>query len=129
MGGDPGGEARPGNSVHPKEEGCIALRNIADAEFDKHGGGREGDRRAGATRENQLKEEIQTAVDKERSIWQKKQESLKWEMQSVRSDISRLEHQHSLREDMLRKEIADLQQVNLKLKILKFQLKFAKLVY
>jgi TATA element modulatory factor len=29
---------------------------------------------------------------------------------SVRSDISRLEHQHSLREDMLRKEIADLQQ-------------------
>ena len=51
-------------------------------------------------------------MDKERSFWQKKQETLKWEMQSVRSDVSRLEHQHSLREDMLRKEIADLQQVN-----------------
>lgn len=62
--------------------------------------------------ETQFKEEIQTAVDKERLLSNKKQESLKWELQSVRSDISRLEHQHSLREDMLRKEIADLQQVS-----------------
>ena len=40
----------------------------------------------------------------------KKQEALKWELESMRSDLARIEHQHSLREDMLRKEIADLQQ-------------------
>ena len=58
MGGDPGGEARPGNSVDAEEEGCIASGDLAGTEFDKHGGGREGDRRAGASRENQLKEEL-----------------------------------------------------------------------
>jgi TATA element modulatory factor len=62
--------------------------------------------------ETQLKEEIERAVEKERTIAGKKQESLKWELQSVRADISRIEQQHSLREDMLRKEISDLQQVN-----------------
>ncbi len=61
--------------------------------------------------ENQLKEEIQSAVEKERIISNKKQESLKWELNSVRADISRIEQQHALREEMLRKEIADLQQV------------------
>ena len=61
--------------------------------------------------ENQLKGEIQSAVEKERVIWTKKQDSLLWELQSVRADITRLEQQHALREDMLRKEIADLQQV------------------
>lgn len=58
-----------------------------------------------------MKEEIQLAVEKERMIMNKKQESLKWELESVRQDITRIEQQHSLREDMLRKEIADLQQV------------------
>ena len=61
--------------------------------------------------EHQLKEEIQTALDKERLVSAKKQESLKWELQSARADLARLEQQHSLREDMLRKEINDLQQV------------------
>jgi hypothetical protein len=61
--------------------------------------------------ENQLKEEIQSAVEKERIISNKKQESIKWELNSVRADISRIEQQHALREEMLRKEIADLQQV------------------
>ena len=61
--------------------------------------------------ENQLKEEIQSAVEKERIISNKNQESLKWEVNSVRADISRIEQQHALREEMLRKEIADLQQV------------------
>ena len=36
-------------------------------------------------------------------------ETLKWELECVRTDISRIEQQHALREDMLRKEIADLQ--------------------
>jgi chromosome segregation ATPase len=61
--------------------------------------------------ESQLKEEIQVAVEKERIVSNKKQESLRWELQSVRSDITRVEQQHALREDMLRKEIGDLQQV------------------
>ncbi len=61
--------------------------------------------------ETQLKEEIHSAIEKERMISNKKQESLKWELNSVRADISRIEQQHALREEMLRKEIADLQQV------------------
>ncbi len=60
--------------------------------------------------ESQLKEEIQSAVEKEKAVANKIQESLKWELQSARADLSRLEQQHVLREDMLRKEIADLQQ-------------------
>jgi len=59
--------------------------------------------------ENQYKEEISAAVDKERIVSGKKIESLKWELECVRADISRTEQQHALREDMLRKEIADLQ--------------------
>lgn len=59
--------------------------------------------------ENQYKEEIQTAVEKERVISGKKIDTLKWELECVRSDISRIEQQHSIRENMLRKEIADLQ--------------------
>ena len=62
--------------------------------------------------ENQFKEEIQSVLEKERIVSNKRQESLKWELQNVRADITRLEQQHSLREEMLRKEIADLQQVN-----------------
>lgn len=63
------------------------------------------------TIENHLKEEVRSAVEKERSTWTKKQEALKWEIESLRVDITRVEQQHSIREDMLRKEIADLQQV------------------
>ena len=59
--------------------------------------------------ESQYKEEIQLAVDKERIVSGKKIETLKWELECVRTDISRIEQQHTLREDMLRKEIADLQ--------------------
>ena len=65
---------------------------------------------ATSTLETQLKEEVQLALERERSLANKTQESLKWELQSARSDLSRLEQQHALREDMLRKEIADLQQ-------------------
>jgi hypothetical protein len=61
--------------------------------------------------ETQLKEEIQFAVEKERVMANKIQESLKWELQSARADLTRIEQQHALREDMLRKEIADIQQV------------------
>ncbi len=64
-----------------------------------------------ASLESQLKEEIQQAVDKERLLSNKKQEVLKWELQSVRADLQRMDQQHSLREDVLRKEITDLQQV------------------
>jgi TATA element modulatory factor len=49
-------------------------------------------------------------LEKERFQANKKQESLKWELQNVRADIMRLEQQHGLREDMLRKEITNLQQ-------------------
>jgi hypothetical protein len=62
--------------------------------------------------ETQLKEEIQFAVEKEKVMANKAQESLKWELQSARSDLTRIEQQHALREDMLRKEIADIQQVS-----------------
>ncbi len=65
--------------------------------------------------ESQIKEEIQLAIEKERIGSNKKQESLKWELNNVRADINRLEQQHALREDMLRKEIADLQQVFLEI--------------
>ncbi len=65
-----------------------------------------------ASLETQLKEEIQQAVDKERVLSNKKQEILKWELQSVRADLQRMDQQHSLREDVLRKEITDLQQVS-----------------
>ena len=58
-----------------------------------------------------LKEEIQFAVEKEKMIASKVQESLKWELQSARSDLTRIEQQHALREDQLRKEIGDIQQV------------------
>lgn len=68
-----------------------------------------------STIESQLKEEIKEAVEKERILAGKKQEALKWELESVRQDISRIEQQHALREDMLRKEISDLQQVNMTL--------------
>lgn len=49
-------------------------------------------------------------MEKERFQSNKKQESLKWELQNVRADIMRLEQQHGLREDILRKEITTLQQ-------------------
>jgi hypothetical protein len=61
--------------------------------------------------EAQLKEEIQSAVEKERFQANKKHDSLMWELQNVRADMLRAEQQHSLREDMLRKEINNLQQV------------------
>jgi hypothetical protein len=61
--------------------------------------------------ESQIKEEIKSAVEKEKITAAKKHESLKWELESVRQDIARIEQQHALREDMLRKEISDLQQV------------------
>jgi hypothetical protein len=61
--------------------------------------------------ESQLKEEVRSAVEKEKTVWLKKQEALKWEIESLRQDISRCEQQYSIREDMLKKEIADLQQV------------------
>lgn len=61
--------------------------------------------------ESHLKEEIKLALEKEKINSSKKQEALKWELESVRQDITRIEQQHSLREDMLRKEISDLQQV------------------
>ena len=62
--------------------------------------------------ESQLKEEIQHAVEKEKVISNKKQEALKWELETLRQDLARIEQQHVVREDMLRKEIADIQQVN-----------------
>ena len=62
------------------------------------------------THELKLKQEIEQALEKEKSLSLKKQDALKWELDSMRSDLARVEHQHSLREDMLRKEIADLQQ-------------------
>lgn len=62
--------------------------------------------------EHHLKEEVRSAVEKERATWAKKQEALKWEIESLRQDVTRVEQQHAIREDMLRKEIADLQQVN-----------------
>lgn len=61
--------------------------------------------------ETQLREEVRTAVEKEKSAWAKKQEALRWEIESLRQDVTRVEQQHAIREDMLRKEIADLQQV------------------
>lgn len=63
--------------------------------------------------ENQLKEEVRVAVEKERSSWSKKQDALKWEIENLRQDIVHVEQQHATRENMLRKEIADLQQVKL----------------
>ncbi len=60
--------------------------------------------------ESHMKEETDIKLEKEKQTWSKVCESLKWELQSVRSDISRQEQQYALREDMLRKEIADLQQ-------------------
>ncbi len=65
---------------------------------------------ANSSIENQFKEEIQSALEKERIFSSKKIETLKWELECVRQDMSRVEQQHSLREDMLRKEISDLQQ-------------------
>lgn len=63
------------------------------------------------TLELQYKEELQQALEKERLASNKKQEALRWELQNTRTDIMRLEQQYSLREDILRKEISDLQQV------------------
>ena len=63
------------------------------------------------TLELQYKEELQQALEKERLSSNKKQEALRWELQNTRTDIMRLEQQYSLREDILRKEISDLQQV------------------
>ncbi|RNA32793.1 TATA element modulatory factor isoform X1, partial [Brachionus plicatilis] len=60
--------------------------------------------------ESQLKEEIQLAVEKERITSQKSQEALRWELDNIRQDFSRTEQQHMVREEMLRKEISDLQQ-------------------
>lgn len=65
--------------------------------------------------ESQMREEVRAAVDKEKSAWTKKQETLRWEIESLRQDLARSEQQHAIREDMLRKEIADLQQVPLPL--------------
>ena len=64
------------------------------------------------TLELQYKEELQQALEKERLASNKKQEALRWELQNTRTDIMRLEQQYSLREDILRKEISDLQQVS-----------------
>lgn len=75
-----------------------------------------------------MKEEIQLAVEKERLMSNKKQESLKWELESVRQDLARIEQQHSLREDMLRKEIADLQQVNFIYRFLHFSRNFCLMI-
>ncbi len=61
--------------------------------------------------ESQLKEEIQAAVDKEKLTARKKEDTLRWELQGVRADLTRFEQQHALREDILRKEITDLQKV------------------
>lgn len=60
-----------------------------------------------------MKEEIQLAVEKERITSQKSQEALRWELDNIRQDFSRTEQQHMVREEMLRKEISDLQQVNI----------------
>lgn len=69
--------------------------------------------------ESQIKEEIQSAVEKERFQANKKHESLMWELQNVRADLMRAEQQHSLREDMLRKEILNYQQVFLFINFIK----------
>jgi hypothetical protein len=41
----------------------------------------------------------------------KREDTLRWELQGVRADLTRLEQQQALREDILRKEITDLQKV------------------
>lgn len=61
--------------------------------------------------ESQLKEEIQSVVEKEKSMAKKREDALRWELQGVRADLTRLEQQQALREDILRKEITDLQKV------------------
>lgn len=68
---------------------------------------------ATSSKESQLKEEIELAVEKERITSQKSQEALRWELDNLRQDFSRVEQQHLVREEMLRKEIADLQQVRI----------------
>ena len=65
---------------------------------------------AASSIETQYKEEIQNAVEKERLVSGKKIDNLKWELQCVRTEVARVEQQYALREEMLRKEIADLQQ-------------------
>jgi TATA element modulatory factor len=50
------------------------------------------------TQEIKMKQEIELAIEKEKSVAVKKQEALKWELESVRSDLARVEQQHSLRE-------------------------------
>ena len=50
------------------------------------------------TQEIKIKQEIELAIEKEKSVSVKKQEALKWELESMRSDLARVEQQHSLRE-------------------------------
>ena len=59
--------------------------------------------------ESQLREEVQTVLEKEKSMSKKREDTLRWELQGVRADLTRLEQQQALREDILRKEITDLQ--------------------
>ena len=54
------------------------------------------------TQEIKIKQEIELAIEKEKSVSVKKQEALKWELESVRSDLARVEQQHSLREGELK---------------------------
>jgi hypothetical protein len=58
-----------------------------------------------------LREEVQTLVEKEKSMAKKREDTLRWELQGVRADLTRLEQQQALREDILRKEITDIQKV------------------
>ena len=50
------------------------------------------------TQEIKVKQEIEFALEKEKTVFAKKQEALKWELESMRSDLARVEQQHSLRE-------------------------------
>ncbi|CAF0737533.1 unnamed protein product [Brachionus calyciflorus] len=105
------------NALEDSEEKCKGLENNLQntykelAELHKKVATKETIiNEATSSIESQLKEEIQLAVEKERITSNKKQEALKWELENLRQDLTRVEQQHVIREDMLRKEIADLQQ-------------------
>ena len=104
-------------ALDESQEKCVSLENTLQSTFKELAELRKANAakeslltEATSSIETQLKEEAQMALDKERLTSSKRIEALKWEMESVRGDIARLEQQHAMREDMLRKEIGDLQQ-------------------